>query len=43
MVTGLSVFPDHLEVTVTGAPVLNVLCREIGMMESEIMQVGGPK
>jgi DNA invertase Pin-like site-specific DNA recombinase len=42
MVTGLSVFPDHLEVTVTGAPTLNVLYREIGMRESEIVQVGEP-
>ena len=42
MVTGLNVFPDHLEVAVTGAPTLNVLYREIGMRESEIVQVGGP-
>ena len=42
MVTGLIVFPDHLEVTVTGAPTHNVLYREIGMRESEIVQVGGP-
>jgi len=41
-VTGLNVFPDHLEVTVTGAPTLNVLYREIGMRGSEIVQVGGP-
>ena len=42
MVTGLNVFPDHLEVTVTGAPTLNVLYREIGMRGAEIVQVGGP-
>ncbi len=42
MVTGLSVFPDHLEVTMNGAPTLNVLYGEIGMRVSEIVGVGGP-
>ena len=37
----VTVFPDHLEVTVTGAPALNVLLREVGLKESEIVGVGG--
>ena len=30
----VGVFPDHLEVTVTGAPPLNVLYGEVGLKES---------
>ena len=42
MVENLNVFPNHLEVMVTGAPTLKVLYREIGMRESWIVRVGGP-
>ncbi|HUZ40158.1 MAG TPA: hypothetical protein VMU68_02035 [Acidimicrobiales bacterium] len=35
MVAGLSVFPDHLEVTVTGATTFNILYGEIGMKGSD--------
>jgi hypothetical protein len=38
----VTVFPDHLEVTVTGAPALNVLLSEVGLKGSEIIGVGGP-
>jgi hypothetical protein len=38
----VTVFPDHLEVTVTGAPPLNVLFKEVGLRESENVSVGGP-
>lgn len=38
----VTVFPDHLEVTVTGAPLLNVLFKEVGLKESENVGVGGP-
>jgi hypothetical protein len=35
-------FPDHLEVSVGGAPPLNVRYSEVGLKESEIARVGGP-
>jgi hypothetical protein len=38
----VTVFPDHLEVSVIGAPALNVLLGEVGLKESEIVGVGGP-
>jgi DNA invertase Pin-like site-specific DNA recombinase len=38
----VTVFPDHLEVSVIGAPPLNVLLSEVGLKESEIVGVGGP-
>ena len=38
----VSVFPEHLEVTVTGASPLNVLFTEVGRKESENVGVGGP-
>ena len=37
----VTVFPDHLEVSVVGAPALNVLLGEVGLKESEIVGVGG--
>jgi hypothetical protein len=37
----VTVFPDHLEVTVAGAPPLNVLFKEVGLKESENVSVGG--
>jgi site-specific DNA recombinase len=41
LVDGVTVFPDHLEVTVAGAPPLNVLYSEVGLKESETVRVGG--
>ena len=41
LVESISVFPDHLEVTVAGAPPLNVLYQEVGLKQSEIAGVGG--
>ncbi len=38
----VTVFPDHFEVSVIGAPALNVLLGEVGLKESEIVGVGGP-
>ncbi len=38
----VTVFRDHLEVSVVGAPALNVLLGEVGLKESEIVGVGGP-
>jgi hypothetical protein len=38
----VTVFPDHLEVSVIGAPALNVRLCEVGLKESEIVGVGGP-
>lgn len=38
----VTVYPDHLEVTVAGAPPLNVLFGEVGLKESENVSVGGP-
>ena len=34
----VTVFPDHLEVTVAGAPPLNVLYSEVGLKESETVR-----
>jgi DNA invertase Pin-like site-specific DNA recombinase len=41
LVDVVTVFPDHLEVTVGGAPPLNVLYSEVGLKESENVGVGG--
>lgn len=41
LVEAVKVFPDHLEVTVAGAPSLNVLYQEVGLKGSEIVGVGG--
>ena len=41
LVEWVSVFPDHLEVTVSGAPPLNVLYQEVGPKESHFVGVGG--
>jgi hypothetical protein len=38
----ISVFPDHLEVTASGAPPLHVLSQEVGLKQSDIVGVGGP-
>lgn len=35
LVEWVTIFPDHLEVTVVGAPALNVLYSEVGLMVSE--------
>jgi site-specific DNA recombinase len=40
LLESVTVFPDHLEVTVAGAPPVNVLYREVGLKESEIVRVG---
>ena len=42
LVEWVTVFPDHLEVTVAGAPALNVRLEEVGLKGSEIVGVGGP-
>lgn len=42
LVEWVSVFPDHLEVTVSGAPPLHVLYGEVGLKESGFVGVGGP-
>jgi hypothetical protein len=42
LIDSVTVFPDHLEVRVGGAPPLNVLYSEVGMKESENVRVGGP-
>ena len=41
LVEHVAVFPDHLEVTVHGAPRLNVLLSEVGLVESQNSRVGG--
>lgn len=41
LVEWVTVFRDHLEVTVAGAPRLNVLFSEVGLKESEKVGVGG--
>jgi Recombinase zinc beta ribbon domain/Recombinase len=41
LVDAVTVFPDHLEVTVGGAPPINVLYGEVGLKESENVRVGG--
>jgi hypothetical protein len=35
------VLPDHLEVTINGAPTLNVLYGEVGLKKSDFDRVGG--
>jgi site-specific DNA recombinase len=42
LVEWVTVFPDHLEVTVAGAPALNVRLEEVGLKGSEIVGVGDP-
>jgi site-specific DNA recombinase len=42
MVEWVTVFPDHLEVTVVGAPPLNVLYGEVGLKVPEIVAIGPP-
>jgi site-specific DNA recombinase len=42
LVEWVTVFPDHLEVKVAGAPSLNVRLSEVGLKESQIVGVGGP-
>ena len=42
LIDSVTVFPDHLEVKVGGAPPLNVLYSEVGLKESENVRVGGP-
>ncbi|MCU1456081.1 MAG: hypothetical protein JWL73_173 [Actinomycetia bacterium] len=41
LVEAVSIFPDHLEVKVAGAPTLNVLLSEVGLKESATSGVGG--
>jgi site-specific DNA recombinase len=41
LIDSVTVFPDHLEVRVGGAPPLNVLYSEVGLKESENLRVGG--
>ncbi len=41
LVECVTVLPDHLEVTVAGAPRLNVLFSEVGLKESQKNGVGG--
>ncbi len=42
LLEAVTVFPDHLEVKLHGAPVLNVLLGEVGLKVPEIVGVGGP-
>lgn len=42
LIEWVKVFPDHLEVKVSGAPPLNVLLSEVGLKVPEIVGVGGP-
>ncbi|HEX3842644.1 MAG TPA: recombinase family protein [Acidimicrobiales bacterium] len=37
----VTIFPDHIEVTVAGSPVLNVLFEEVGLAPSQNAGVGG--
>ncbi len=41
LVEAVGVFPDHLEVTVTRAPPLNLGYGEVGLKESGFVGVGG--
>jgi hypothetical protein len=41
LVEAVTIFPDHLEVKVAGAPKLNVRLGEVGLKESAISGVGG--
>jgi hypothetical protein len=40
LVESVTVLPDHLEVTVSGAPRLHVLYQEVGLKESGLDGVG---
>ena len=42
LIEWVTVFPDHLEVKVSGAPALNVLLSEVGLKVPEIVGVGDP-
>jgi hypothetical protein len=42
LVENVTVLPDHLEVTVSGAPRLHVRYQEVGLKESGPDRVGGP-
>ncbi|MHB8246232.1 MAG: hypothetical protein ACYDGN_12935 [Acidimicrobiales bacterium] len=44
LVERVAIFPDHLEVTIAGAPRLNVALAEVGLggRQSQIVGVGGP-
>lgn len=37
----MSIFPDHLEVTIYNAPPLNVTLEEVGLKQSSFGGVGG--
>lgn len=41
LVEKVTVCPDHLEVSIHGAPPLNVTFSEVGLSESQIVGVGG--
>lgn len=41
LLAGVTIFPDHLEVTVHGVPRLNVLLSEVGLAQSQNAGVGG--
>ena len=41
LVDRIAFFPDHLEVTVAGAPAINVALSEVGLKESRTVGVGG--
>jgi hypothetical protein len=42
LLSGVAVFPDHLEVSVNGAPKINVRLKEVGLVEqSGFSRVGG--
>lgn len=43
LIERVTIFPDNLEVTVAGAPALNVLYSEVGLKGSEIVGVGDPR
>ena len=44
LLEAVTVYPDHLEVAVHGAPTINVLLGEVGLVDqSEIARVGGQK
>ena len=40
LIGGVSIFPDHLEVTISGAPALNVTLEEVGLKQSSVGGVG---
>ncbi len=41
LVDNIAVLPDHLEVSIAGAPTINVLLSEVGLRDSENSRVGG--